>query len=492
MAMNLASSIDEHPADRVALVCGDESVTYGELRRRVADARAALAAAGCGVDDRVAIVAPNRPETVVALLAVLGVGAVAVPLNPQATESELTRELADAEATALVGATSPSSEVPRIDLARSSDVAAPGIVERDPDDLAVLMFTSGTAGESQAAALTHGNLRANQEQADRVPDMVRRPDDVTLGLLPLFHVFGLNVVVLPALRAGGQVALVDGFDPVAVLDLVVRQQVSLLTGTPTVWAALADVADDSVDDGALSSVRLAASGAAALSVSVAQRIEERFGVHVHEGYGLTETSPVVTTSVGTTAPAGSIGRPLPGVEVRLLDAEGADVLIGDVGQIHVRGPNVFSAYWGAPEATAAVLSDDGWLRTGDLAVVDDDGHLFIVDRAKDLVIVSGFNVAPAEVERVLLAHPSVADAAVHGRPDDRTGEALVADVVPRGGEPADVEAWFTELGEHVAAHLSRYKCPADYRLVSSIPRGLGGKVQRRLLGEVDGGARSAT
>jgi long-chain acyl-CoA synthetase len=491
--MNLASSIEGHADGRVALVDGNGSVTYGELRERVADARAALAAAGCGLDDRVAIVAPNQSETVVALLAVLGVGAVAVPLNPQATEPELARELADADVTAVVGLpVDAPSDLTRVDLIPRPDAAPVGIAEREPDDLAVLMFTSGTAGESQAAALTHGNLRANQEQADRIPEMVRRADDITLGLLPLFHVFGLNVVLLPALRAGGRIVLVDGFDPAEVLALVARHEVTLLTGTPTVWAAFEALDHDAVADDALSSIRLAASGAAQLSVAVARRIEERFGVHVHEGYGLTETSPIVATSVGTSAPAGSIGRPLPGVEVRLLDTDNADVFVGDVGHLHVRGPNVFSGYWDAPEATAAVLSDDGWLRTGDLAVVDDDGHLFIVDRAKDLVIVSGFNVAPAEVERVLLAHPSVADAAVHGRPDDRTGEALVADVVARGEEPTDPDAWFAELADHLAQHLSRYKCPADYRLVPAIPRGLGGKVQRRLLGDVEGGPPTST
>jgi long-chain acyl-CoA synthetase len=217
---------------------------------------------------------------------------------------------------------------------------------------------------------------------------------------------------------------------------------------------------------------------------------------VHEGYGLTEASPVVATSVGTDAPAGSIGRPLPGVEVRLLDGQEDDVLVGDVGHLHVRGPNVFSGYWQDADATAAVLTPGGWLRTGDLAVVDDDGYLFLVDRAKDLVIVSGFNVFPAEVEEVLASHPSVADVAVHGVASERTGESVVADVVPSSSAPGDDAAWFALLDAHVGTHLSRYKCPAEYHRVDAIPRGLGGKVQRRLLPDAEdrpaGGEPSVT
>lgn len=488
--MNLASIIEDNPADAVALVDGHSSLTYGELREQVASARAALVAAGVGDGDRVAVLAPNRVETVVALLAVLGVGAAAVPLNPQSPPAELARELSMTDVAGVVGASDDATAggARRIELGRSAapPVEAAPVVEREGHHPAVLVFTSGTAGAPRAAVLTHGNLLANLDQVARVADLDRRPDDVTLGLLPLFHVFGLNVVLLPALRAGGRVVLVDDVDLARVVALVVEHGVTLLTGPPTVWSALASLPDDAVPRGlaaadALATVRLAASGAAALPASVAARVRERFGLVVHEGYGLTETSPVVATSAGTDAPVGSIGRPLPGVEVRLLDEHGDDVLVGDVGHLHVRGPNVFAGYWGDDEATASVLTADGWLRTGDLAVVDDDGHLFLVDRAKDLIIVSGFNVFPAEVEEVLLEHPTVADAAVRGRPSERTGEAVVADVVPRGDPPADVDAWFDELVDHVAARLSRYKCPTELRVVDAIPRGLGGKVQRRLL-----------
>jgi long-chain acyl-CoA synthetase len=484
--VNLATIIDGHPADAVALVSGDQQVTYGELREQVAVARTALQALGHGDGDRIGLIAANTPETVVALLALLGVGAAVVPLNPQSPPAEREREMGVLDPLVVVG----TAGLVLSGIEPGGAVGAPSIVDRDSDDPAVLMFTSGTAGHSKAAVLSHGNLLANLDQADRVDALRRRSDDVTLGLLPLFHVFGLNVVLLPALRAGGTVVLVDEFDPTAVAGLVARHGVTLMTGPPTLWSALAALPDEAVEPSAYASIRLAASGAAALPVTVATQIRERFGVVVHEGYGLTEASPVVATSVGLDAPPGSIGRPLPGVEVRLLDGRGDDVLVGDVGHLHVRGPNVFDGYWGDPDATEAVLTSDGWLRTGDLAVVDDDGFLFVVDRAKDLVIVSGFNVFPAEVEEVLADHPSVADVAVHGVAHPRTGEAVVADVVPSASAPDDTAEWFALLDAHVGAHLSRYKCPAEYREVQTIPRGLGGKVQRRLLPAFDDEGRT--
>jgi long-chain acyl-CoA synthetase len=239
------------------------------------------------------------------------------------------------------------------------------------------------------------------------------------------------------------------------------------------WAVLPGAPPD-----AFATVRLATSGASPLPGEVARTFEARFGVALSEGYGLTEASPVVTSSVGRARP-GSIGRPLPGVEVRLVDADGDDALLGDSGEIWVRGPNVFAGYWEDPAATAGALTADGWLRTGDIAVADDDGDLTIVDRSKDLIIVSGFNVFPAEVEQVLLEHPAVAAAAVVGDDDLASGETVHAFVVPGPGA--------TVVGEDViafcAARLARYKCPTAVTVVDVIPTGLAGKVLRRELRE---------
>jgi len=204
---------------------------------------------------------------------------------------------------------------------------------------------------------------------------------------------------------------------------------------------------------------------------------ERFGLDLSEGYGLTEAAPVVTSSIGVPHKVGSIGAPLPGIEVRLVDADGEDVLVGDEGEIWVRGPNVFQGYWDEPDATANALTDDGWLRTGDVAVVDDDGHLFLVDRAKDLIIVSGFNVFPAEVEGVLLEHPAIEAAAVLGVPHPYSGEAVKAYVVVAEGHSIEED----DVVSFCEIHLARYKCPDKVMFVPDLPQGLAGKVLRREL-----------
>jgi long-chain acyl-CoA synthetase len=246
------------------------------------------------------------------------------------------------------------------------------------------------------------------------------------------------------------------------------------------WAAWAGV--PGVDRSVFSTVHIAVSGAAKLPIEVAHAIEAKFGIVLEEGYGLTEASPVVASPRGTDAPIGSIGIPVPGMELRIVDAEGNDVLVGDAGEIWVRGPNVFAGYWNDPEATAAVLTEDGWLRTGDMAVVDDQGYLFLVDRVKDLVIVSGFNVFPAEVEAVLTDHPAIEGCAVVGVPHPYTGEAIKAYVVARPGIPIEED----DVIAFCAERLPGYKCPNKVWFVDEIPRGITGKTLRYALKEFGG------
>jgi long-chain acyl-CoA synthetase len=346
-------------------------------------------------------------------------------------------------------------------------------VPRRPDDLAVLLFTSGTVGAPRPAMLTHGNLLANIEQILASPGKPRGPDEVALGALPLFHIFGLNAVLGVVLHVGASLVLIEQFDATATLEAIGRHGVTVASGVPTMWTALADVPE--VAPGSLATVRIALSGAAPLDAHVRRRVTERFGVRLDQGYGLTEASPVVTSGVGLDAPDGSIGRPLPGVDVRLVDGQGQDALVGDPGEIWVHGPNVFAGYWGDPAATAAALGDDGWLRTGDMAVVDDAGFLYLVDRAKDVIIVSGFNVFPAEVEDVIAAHPGVTAAAVLGAPHPQTGETVRAFVVAESGlDEAAIVAWCRQ-------HLARYKCPSSVSFVDELPAGPAGKVLRRSL-----------
>jgi long-chain acyl-CoA synthetase len=471
-------------ADDAPALVGRRGVTsYSELRDLAARVGALLGGGGIVPGDRVAIVSPNDESFVAAYLAALHVGAIAVPVNPQAPPAELERELSSVQPRVALGvgpaaamAKAAGAGVITLDLDVLPPTGAPR-VERADDDPAVLLFTSGTAGAPKAATLTHRSLTANIRQVLDHPGLHIGASDVTFGALPFFHIFGLNVVLGVALAAGASTVLVEHFDAADTAALVGARGVTVVAGVPTMFSQWLDLSADEAGPDTFKRVRLAVSGAAALAPEVATGFRERWGVVLHQGYGLTEASPIVTTTaIRADAPRpGSIGPPLPGVEVRLVDDDGSEVLVGDPGEIQVRGPNVFAGYWHDDEATAAARTSDGWLRTGDVAVVDEDGELWLVDRAKDLVIVSGFNVFPAEVEDVLRAHPQVADVAVVGEPSTRTGEAVVAYVVP---EPAESVA-LDDLAAHCAHALARYKCPSRYEIVDALPRSAAGKLVRR-------------
>ncbi len=484
--MNLATLIDDHDGDHPALISRGRVTTYGELRDQVARMRGGLAARGVQPGDRVALVAANNWYFVAGYLATLGAGAIAVPLNPQSPAPELEAELARAGVKlALVGPSGLGSRdvdpaaVPgyegSVAIGDLLDADAAPLVDRAADDVAVLLFTSGTAGAPRPAMLTHGNLSSNIDQVLANPARPEGADEVALCVLPLFHVFGLNALLGVTLRVGGTAVLVERFDPHTTLEAVAEHRVSILSGVPTMWSAWVALPDAKPD--AMDSVRFAVSGAAALDPGTRKAVNERFGIDLTEGYGLTEASPAVTSGLGHGAPDGSIGVPLPGVKVRLVDSAGEDALVGDPGEIWVKGPNVFPGYWNDDEATRAALTADGWLRTGDMAVVDDRGFLSLVDRAKDVIIVSGFNVFPAEVEEVLVLHPAVDAAAVVGVPHPHSGEAVKAFVVVADGAAVDEQA----LADHAAAQLARYKCPSTIAFVDELPRGVTGKVLRREL-----------
>jgi len=525
--VNLASLVDAHPAASRALHDDAGWHSWGEVRGRARATSSGLAALGVHPGDRVAIAWPTSVDFVVAYLGVLAAGAVAVPLNPNSPAAELERELAvvrpavilaggaaveatvaaASAATVIVPGGTPGAattwEALSHDAGGTDDASAleasgngngvgagagalPGrlleVVPRDDDDPAVLLFTSGTAGSPKAAILTHGNLVSNLRQMLAVPGEIFRADDVGLAAVPLFHVFGLNVALGLALITGAALVLEERFDPEESLRLSRELGVTTLAGVPAMFDAWVKVAagsaGDSAASGPLVSVRRAVSGAAAMDSAVAERFEQYFGVPVWQGYGLTEASPAVATSLGTGRHRpGSVGRPLPGVEVRLVDEAGHDALRGDPGEIWVRGPNVFAGYWRDTATTAAVRTEDGWLRTGDVGVVGDEGDLFVVDRQKDLVIVSGFNVFPAEVEKVLSDMDGVAEAVVVGRPDPDTGEAVEVVVVAEPGATVTED----DVRSFCLARLARYKCPTSVRFVSELPRGLVGKALRRAL-----------
>jgi long-chain acyl-CoA synthetase len=481
--MNLATIIDEHDAAKTALIIEGRLVTYGELRDEVARARTTLAELRLPRGGRVALASGNDLVFVVTLLAGVGAGLIVVPVNPSAPPAEIERKLQIAGAGTIVlgpagaGLAGSLRDVRVLSSLDSVKGEAAPVVDVAPTDVAVLLFTAGTAGAPKAAMLTHANLTWMQDALIRHPGGGIGPHMVVYGALPASHIFGLNVVIGTTLRAGGTIVLVDGFDAAGALELIRRHRVTSVPGVPPMWKQWSELADAPAD--AFGTVERATSGAAALSVEVFERMRERFGVEVAEGYGLTETSPVVTTNVGTAVRAGSIGVPLAGVEVRLIDTDGDDALPGDSGEVWVRGPNVFAGYWNDKAATDAVLDADGWFHTGDVALADDDGHLYLVDRIKDLIIVSGFNVSPAEVEEALLLHPGVAGAVVVGERDEETGERVVAYVTSADGERVDP----AELREFCAKHLARYKCPTVVNLVDELPVSAVGKVLRRQLRE---------
>ena len=499
-AVNLALIAEGHNGDDVAIINRSESTTYAQLSDLVARARGGLKANGIGEGDRVALVCSNGLPVVIAYLAALGIGAVAVPLNPTSPSAELERQLATVEAVAAVVDRSAAaswrdvdqSRLPSLRLVIAADDAeipasiagteilrsAPAaVIDVAPDHLAVLMFTSGTAGSPRAAMLTHGSLRANLDQAKSTNERLS-PGDVMYGVIPLFHIFGLNVVLGMTLVSGAALLLVQRFDPATAIESFHTRKVTAIAGAPAMWVAFSHF--DEAPPNAFATVRIAYSGAAKLPVAVSERLHAMFGLNVAEGYGLTEASPIVTSSTGLVPRFGSVGVVLDGIDMRIVDDDGEDCLVGDAGEIWIRGDNVFAGYLNDPEATARVLTGDGWLRTGDIGYCDDDGRLFLVDRAKDLVIVSGFNVFPAEVEEVLLQHPGVADVGVIGVPHPHTGEAVKAFVVPEAGATLDEEA----LIEFALDHLARYKCPSKIIIVDELPRNAAGKLVRRQLDTV--------
>jgi long-chain acyl-CoA synthetase len=497
MSSNLAHLIDRHAGDRVALISRGRPTTYDTLRRDTAALRGGLAGLGVQRGDTVALLCGNGRYFVESYLAVLGLGAIAVPLNPTSPGPEIGREIVAVGASVVVvepmalgafGSLDRSSipTVRHVIVTEGSNLAEAvsfdsltqadpvPVVEVDDDTIAALIFTSGTAGAPRAAMLSHGNLLSSISQSLASPAAIHQ-EDVVFGVLPLNHIFGLNVVLGLTLAAGATVVLVQRFDPSTAADTIRERGITVLPGGPPMWLAWAHW--PGLDAATFATVRLGLSGAAKLPEQAALAMRDRFGVTIAEGYGLTEASPTVTTQAGIGVKFGSIGRVVAGVEVRLVDERGDDALHNDAGEIWVHGPNVFKGYWHDADATARALTPDGWLRTGDIAVTDSDGYLYLVDRVKDLIIVSGFNVYPAEVEDVLAEHPGVADVAVVGVPHPHSGEAVKAFVVPATGVHLDEE----QLIAYCADNLARYKCPTKIMFVEQLPRNASGKILRREL-----------
>lgn len=455
-------------------------MTWQELDRAVDRAARGFAAAGLVPGYRVVVLLPNGLDFVVTYLGLLRAGLVAVPLNTGLTAHEVAGVLAHSGARLVVASEDLAGKVhdEGIRLVRPGELAGEALLapQPDPEALAVLLYTSGTSGEPRAAMLSHRALLANVDHlvrlGERDPDAAMTSGDVVLGVLPLFHVFGLNAVLGWVCATGAELVLQQRFDSEGTLALIRETGVTRLPLAPpaiVAWLSRDDLAD------ALKGVHNVLTGASALDPAVADRFTELSGLTVHQGYGLTEAAPGVTTTLGGEAVPGSVGRPLPGVELRIVDEQGDDVEGDDPGEILVRGGNLFSGYW--PDGTGGP-DDDGWYPTGDVGYVDAAGDLFLVDRKRELIIVSGFNVFPVEVEEALAAAPGVREAAVIGVPAAETGEAVKAFVVPKDGG-LDVEV----VRQFASQRLASFKRPAQIEVVDQLPHSVTGKVAKGRLRE---------
>ena len=493
MGLNLASIVTEsaeRAPDEVAVRLGGAALTYAELDRRAARLATLLRERGVGPGDRVGVMLPNVPEFPVAYYGVLRAGAVVVPMNVLLKRREIAFYLEDSGARLLLawhgfaaeaaaGAEDAGADLIEVEPTAFAELLggrepAAGLAETDAEDTAVILYTSGTTGNPKGAELTHANLHRNADVTRRTTCEIES-GDVVLGALPLFHSFGQTVAMNATLMAGATLTLVPRFDPGEALETMARDGVTHFYGVPTMYGALLHhPARERLDAAAL---RTCVTGGASMPVEVLRGFEDAFGTVVLEGYGLSETSPVASSNhADRERKPGSIGTPIEGVEMRLVDADGNEVAEGEIGEIVIRGHNIMKGYWRRPEETAEAMRG-GWFHSGDLARVDAEGYFFIVDRKKDLIIRGGYNVYPREVEEVLYEHPKIREAAVVGVPDDEWGEEIGAAVVLHDGEELRPE----EVSAYVKDRIAAYKYPRVVWLVDDLPKGPTGKILKREL-----------
>jgi long-chain acyl-CoA synthetase len=487
LATNLTDTTRTH-AEQVAVRVDDATMTYRSLDEQSARVAGLLHKRGLKRGDRVGIMMPNVAEVPVVYYGALRAGCVVVPMNPLLKAREVAYYLGDSGAGlifawhAFADQARSGAEQAEADLIVVDEVSFPylltaaapdfHVTERDDEDTAVILYTSGTTGHPKGAELTHGNLRTNTEVA-RTDIVCAGPDDVIFGGLPLFHVFGQTVALNVAVASGSCLTLLPRFDAEHALRIIADHRVTVFEGVPTMYVALLHHADSAAYD--TSSLRTCISGGAALPVEVLRGFETAFSVPVLEGYGLSETSPVASFNhPGRERRPGSIGTPIRDVQIRVVDTEDHEVPQGEVGEIVIQGPNVMKGYWRRPDATAEAIRD-GWFHSGDLARADEDGYFYIVDRKKDLIIRGGYNVYPREIEEVLYEHPAVAEAAVIGLPHPALGEEIGAAVALKPGATISAE----ELRDHVRSQVAAYKYPRHVWIVDSLPKGPTGKIQKR-------------
>jgi len=488
--MNLATILTDSAArdpDRVAVKLDDAEVSYGLLDGATQLMAGVLAEKGITRGDRVGIMLPNVPYFAVCYYGALRAGAIVVPMNVLLKRREVEFYARDPEAKLLLAwhGFAEDAQAGAQDAGVDCVLVAPGEFEQmlgatqpkpemadtEDSDTAVILYTSGTTGTPKGAELTHAGLARNCEVSRGLFDL--GAEAVTLGALPLFHAFGQTCGLNATIAGGGTLTLIPRFDPGKALEIIERDRVTVFEGVPTMYNAM--LHHPEADKYDTSTLEVCASGGAAMPVEVMHGFEEKFGCKVLEGYGLSETSPVASFNhPDRDRKAGSIGTPIEGVEMKVIDDDGNDLPTGEVGEIVIRGHNVMKGYWHRPDATAEAIRD-GWFHTGDLAKVDEDGYFFIVDRKKDMIIRGGYNVYPREIEEVLYEHPAVREVAVVGVPHDELGEEVGAAVALKEGSKVTPE----ELREHVKSQVAAYKYPRLVWVVQDLPKGPTGKILKR-------------
>jgi long-chain acyl-CoA synthetase len=502
MSFNLAVILTEtarSSPDRPVAVFTGGQLTYRQLDQASDRVAASLAATGIEPGDPIALQLPNVPQFLISYFGILKAGGIVVPLNVLLKAPEVAFHLGDSGARVLITWEGILAQaVKGAEAARLDQVYAVGhpdgsggavpferllaveaqryeMASRQPTDTAVIVYTSGTTGRPKGAELTHVQLYMNADIPGRLFDV--KAEDIVITVLPLFHVFGLSSILDVCVRFGCTMSLVPRFTPAAVLDAIQRDRVTIFEGVPTMFADLLSYPD--LDGYDLSSLRIAISGGASIPAPVLDAFEERFGLVILEGYGLTETASTTTFNISADERrAYSVGKPIWGTQTQIWDDADRPLPPGpdNVGEIVTRGMHVMKGYWHHPEATASAFTGD-WLHTGDLGYFDEDGFLFVVSRKKELIIRGGYNVYPSEIENVLLAHPAVAEAAVVGIPDERLGEEVMAVVIVR---PA-LHLPEADLVSYCRERLAAYKCPRVFQFRSELPKNTLGKVMKNEL-----------
>jgi len=500
MRPNLATILTdtaERHGQRTALKLDDTEVSYEVLAEGTARFAGLLKSKGFAAGDRVGVMLPNVPYFAIAYYGTLRAGGTVVPMNVLLKGRETAFYLTDPGAKIVVawhdfmdaaqqGADEAGAEAVPVEPGKFEQLLAQAepdrsMAEVDEDQTAVILYTSGTTGQPKGAELTHANMHSNCSiAADTLGEITE--EDILLGALPLFHSFGQTCSLNACIYKGGTLSMIPRFDPDKALEIIERDKVSLFQGVPTMFGAMLHSANaDSAD---VSSLRLCMSGGSAMPEEVMRAFEEKFGCKVLEGYGLSETSPVASFNhPDRPSKPGSIGTPIEGVEMKLIDDDGNDVGEGEIGEIAIRGHNVMKGYYDREDATKESIDEDGWFKTGDMGKRDEDGYYFIVDRKKELIIRGGYNVYPREIEEILYEHPAIAEVAVVGVPDEKMGEEVGAAVVLKPGQEAEVE----EIRSFVKEQVANYKYPRRIWLADELPKGPTGKILKREISPPNGG-----